>query len=81
MTLGGLQAHDFSSRDDKFVATLISHYLADLSSRPERSVAERSAVALSSQANLEPTKHAIFVASGVNSRLALGSHRDARGYL
>src|ERR1700722_19272066 len=32
------------ARDDKFVATLISNHLADLSSRPKRSVVERSAV-------------------------------------
>jgi hypothetical protein len=31
-------------RDDKFVAALIANHLANLSSRPKRSVVERSAV-------------------------------------
>ena len=36
------------ARDDNFVAALISHYLANLSSRPKRSVVERSVVLPSS---------------------------------
>jgi hypothetical protein len=49
--LGGPQAHDLSGRDDKFVKQLNASlgenepdFTTDLSSRPERSVVERSAV-------------------------------------
>jgi hypothetical protein len=43
-TLRGPQAPDLSGRDDKFVVVLAATPVTNLSSRPERSGVERSAV-------------------------------------
>jgi hypothetical protein len=47
-------------RDDKFVATLIANYLANLSSRPKRSAVERSAVFWTIRASAPWFSHTLF---------------------